>query len=284
MVDYRYCLVRYVPNLERMEPINVGVILQGHDRTEVRFSPHAAKRSDVDTAAFGHWKKFFLQELNADEPLFQPPKNTPEFLLNLQNLAQGPIVLSQPLVLSAAENRTFDEIHQSLLQRLVMPPDVSSNSEDLRPTGRFRRRAEERNFLKRGMKRYAHVAVDSGRRWIAYRQAVNGEFIAMDKVEIGRELGRTSDEIEKVFHITDLLSGFLGTTIEQKPTRYILLADHLNEPFSEQGETEFQAMQDDLRLLTEQVAKRGGEVIRTPERAEALADELDEKLPVLATP
>ena len=283
MLDYRYCLIRYVPVWERMEPINVGIILQGAHGVEFRFSPHAAKRSDVDTQAFRQWKEFLTTELGIDDqPLFQPPKNAPEFLHHVQSLCQGPIVLSQPLALSVLENRRPEEILDSLLTRLVLPLDQATATEDCRPTGRFRRRADEHDFLKRGMKKYAHVAVDDTQHWTAYRQVLNGQFIAVDKVEVGREQGRTADEIEKAIRITQLLQSFLSTKIDGKATRYVLLADELKEPFAEQNIDEFKAMKDDLDSVTSTVAKAGGQVLRTADQADQFTEELNEKLPQAA--
>ena len=100
-VDHRYMLIRYVPDVERMEPINVGVILQGQGQLDVRLSPHAAKRKDVDTAAFRRWKDFFIEEVKGDpESLFQPEKTSLRFLQNIAELCDGPILLSRPLTLS----------------------------------------------------------------------------------------------------------------------------------------------------------------------------------------
>jgi hypothetical protein len=188
------------------------------------------------------------------------------------------VVLSQPLALSAPESRNFGEILDALLTRLVLPLDPVSAGEDFRPTGRFRRRANEHDFLKRGMKKYAHVEIDANRHWAAYRQALNGQFIAVDKVEVGREQGRTADELEKIIRVIGLLDGFLNNQIHGKPTRYVLLADELKEPFSDQGADEFKAMQADLDSAVDAVTKAGGQVLRTADQAESFAEELNEKL------
>ena len=51
MQDFRYLLVRYVPDRERMEPINVGII-QGAGRIDFRLNPHAARRKEIETVTF----------------------------------------------------------------------------------------------------------------------------------------------------------------------------------------------------------------------------------------
>lgn len=280
MTDYRYVLVRYVPDHERMEPVNVGLILQGPGKLDILFSPHAAKRKDIDTEAFRRWKEFFNTEVSgAAAPLFQPDRASPEFLRYLEELCEGPVVLSRSLYLGAEPTRTFDEVLASLYQRLVAPPEIISPSAATRPTGRFRQVAEACDFVSRGMRRHAHIVVASKRLWMAYRQVINGEAIALDKVEVANQIGSTSYEIERLPRIAQMLPKFAGTKIDGKPTRYILLVDDLSKPFTNQSHEEFEAMRDDLQKAVAQIGKKGGQIIGSAKEAEAFAGELDRKLP-----
>jgi hypothetical protein len=280
MNEFRYVLVRYVPDRERMEPVNVGLILQGLGRIDFRFSPHAAKRKDIDTEAFRRWKEFFRSEVQgAAAPLFQPERASPQFLRYLEELCEGPVLLSSSLCLGTEPSDSFDDVLDSLYQRLVAPPEIVSPSAATRPTGRFRQIAEERRFLHRGMRRHAHVIVGARRLWMAYRQVDNGEAIALDKVEVANQIGPTSYEIERLPRIGEMLPQFIGTTVHGKPTRYFLLADELTQPFTDQSQDEFQAMREDLENAVELIAKKGGRIIRSVNEAEGIADELDDKLP-----
>ncbi len=284
MLDYYYVLIRYVPDRERMEPVNVGVILQGSGRLEMRFSPHAAKRKDIETTAFRQWKDFFRTEVEGDHmALFQPEKASPAFLRYLEQLCEGPILLSKPLLVSSDPSKEFEEVLESLYCRLVAPPEVVSPTAASRPTGRFRQLAEEHRFLDRGMKRHAHVMVNGGKLWMAYRQALNGEMIVFDKVEAANHIGATSYEIERLPRIKDFLPRFLNARVAGKATRYLLLADQLLTPFTDQSADEFKAMQDDLEVAVEEIAKLGCKVIRTTPDAEAFAEELNERLPQPST-
>ena len=280
MRDYRYALVRYVPDLARMEPINVGVLLQGQGRVALKLSPHAAKRSDVDTAVFRRWRDFLSTEVDGEDvPLFRPGKHSSSFFHYLGQLCEGPILLSEPLVLRTAQERDFDEILQELMRDLVLPLDERADESGTRPTGRFRALQETYQFLRRGMKRYSPVPVDASHRWSAYRQVLNGHFIAVDKVEVRRELGRTADEIDKLGRVCEGLGTFLGRCIQDKPTRYVLIADSLEVPFSGQSQDDFQLMQADLQKARDQVRAFGGEVIGTPEDAATFAEDLNRRLP-----
>lgn len=281
MDHYRYTLIRYVPDLDRMEPINVGVILQGSGRIDVRLSPHAAKRKEIDTQVYRKWRQFFLEEVRGEQArLLQPEKTSPQFLTYLQQLCGGAVLLSRPLVLEVAQGRPFDSVLEDLYIRLVAPPETTSPAAAHRPTGRFRQIAEERQFLKRGMKRHTHVVVNDQPLWMAYRQVANGQIIAIDKVEVDREIGATANEIERLPHILELLPKFFGAG-RKLPTRYFLLADVLQQPFTDQPEAEFAAMRDELETAVEQVKKAGGEVLRTVPETESLAAQLDQVLPLL---
>ncbi|RJP30960.1 MAG: DUF3037 domain-containing protein [Phycisphaerales bacterium] len=126
MIDYRYVLIRYVPDRERMEPVNVGLILQGRGRLDLRFSPHAAKRRGIDTAVFRLWRDFFKDELcGPAAPLFHPDRTSPEFLRYLEELCAGQVLLSRPLAFSAAATEPFEQVRDALYQRLVAPPEAA---------------------------------------------------------------------------------------------------------------------------------------------------------------
>lgn len=280
MIDYRYMLIRYVPDQERMEPVNVGIILQSAVSIKMRFSPHAAKRKTIDTSIFNEWKEFFKAEVDGQAaPLFQPERTSAAFLEYLEGLCGETVLLSSPLLLSVDSPASFDEVLESLYSRLVAPlPEVVSPAAAMRPTGRFRQIAEDRNFESRGLKKHAHVRVGTGRLWMAYRQLLNGDALAFDKVEVANRLGQTSYEIERLPRIAGMLPRFINEKVNGKPTRYLLIADELVEPFTDQSPIEFRDMRDDLEEAVAQIEECGGEIIRRPSDAEAFAEEIDGKL------
>jgi Protein of unknown function (DUF3037) len=279
MQTYLYSLIRYVPVMERMEPINVGVILQGEGLLDVRLSPHAAKRKEIDTQVFRKWREFFIEEIRNDPtPLFQPEKTSPQFLAYLAQLCEGPVMVSRALTVEIAPPRHFKDVIDELYNRLVAPPEATSPVEARRPTGRFRQLTEDRQFLKRGMQRHTHVVVADRPLWTAYRQVCNGHPIAIDKIEIDTRIGATANEIERVPRILEGLPTFLRPG---QAGEYYLLADELQKPFSDQSEVEFKRMRDELEEAVAKVEKAGGQVLRNIHKTEALANQIDRVLPAL---
>lgn len=282
MQDYYYTLVRYVPDVQRMEPINVGVILQGRGQLDIRFSPHAAKRKEIDTGVFQQWRQFLLEEVQGKPaPLFQPPKTSPKFLDYLGQLCDGAVLLSQPLLVSVDESRPFADMLAYLYQRLVAPSQVIAPAEAARPSGRFRQLTISYSFLRRGMRKHAPIKLDQEKHWMAYRQVVNGSVWAIDKIEVGNQIGTTASEIQAMNSITLLLKDFLAGRGLDRPTKYYFLADALESPFTDQAADEFSMMRDDLESVVRRVRDTGGTVIRTASEAELLANELDQALPPL---
>jgi hypothetical protein len=278
--DYRYILIRYAPDSMRMEPTNVGVILQGEGRIDMKIDPDTARRQHVDTEEFRNWKIFLTTEvLTESVPLFQPDRSKEEFLRYLETLCSGPVYLSKPLVLQSAEQE-FDALLEVLYARLVAAPTPKPLDEVKRPTGAFRRWSHERRFLDRGMRRHAHIITGTQHRlWMAYRQVLNGEAIALDKVEAANRFGETSTEIDRLSTIKERLGEFLSARVDGKRTRYYLLADKLSRPFNGQSEAEFNLMQADLEERVASIAKIGGEVLRSPQEVLGLVNDLDRKLP-----
>lgn len=280
MIDYRYVLIRYVPDLERMEPINVGIILQGNDHLELRISPHAAKRKEVDTVVFREWRSFFEEEIRGlPAPLFQPDRSTTKFLSHLSALCDGPITLSRPLLVSVDPSRSFEDLLDSLYRRLVAPHESEVPGDAARPTHRFRQLGQEMSFEARGIRKHAHVFVGDKRLWMAYRQLINGEMLAVDKVEVSNRMGQTACEIQCLPTIAEQLPHFINNQSDGRPRRYVLLADNLTRPFTDQSPEEFSAMRDDLEREVEKIRKQGGRIIRNVKEVESLAGEIDSKLP-----
>ena len=268
-----------------MEPINVGVILQASDRIDFKLSPHTAKRKDIDTDVFRSWRMFFAEEISGkDVPFFQPPKSSEQFLQHLANLCDGAVLVTRPLAMAVQSEAGFDSVLADLYDRLVAPTEHSRKERSPRPTTRFREIEDEKEFRKRGLKRYPYVPLNAQRRWSAYRQLQNGENIVIDKVEVGNQMGLTADEIQKLAGIGDFLSDFLGSAPADAPRRrYVLLADQLNEKFTDQSDDNFGFMREEYDRAIETVKQSGGELLRKPEDVAEFAEEVDKKLPQTAS-
>ncbi len=124
MNEFYYALIRFIPDAERMEPFNVGVLLQGRGLLDFKLSVHAAKRKDVDTPTFQKWRAFLEDEVRGEPvPFFQPPKESISFFRHLASLCDGTITISNPFFLSERTEESFEDILQSLYDRLVAPID-----------------------------------------------------------------------------------------------------------------------------------------------------------------
>ena len=278
MKDLRYVLIRYIRDRERMEPLNAGVILQGEGRLDLRLSPHLAKRADVETPVWRKWRKFFEDEVTGDAiPLFQPSRESQQFLRYLEGLCSGTVMLSAPLAVSVDDERDFATVLDSLYQRLVAPPEDAVSGPPNRPTAKFREIAERRKYLTRGMRKGAYITINNRALWMPYRQVENGELIAIDKVEVAKDPNRTGLEIEKLPLVESRLPAFLSAG-GVRPTRYFLLVDELTDNFTDQTDHDFKAMRREMEDNAAKIAKVGGRVLRGLKEVQDLADEVDSKL------
>lgn len=276
MNEFRYSLIRYIANPKRMEPQNVGVLLQGDGQIDFRLNPHASKRGDIDTQIFRKWKSFLHQEVHeAALPLFQPPRSDSEFLRYLSELCDSTVVLSPPL--QVISSKPFDETLNSLYEDLVAPPE-SSRAAARRPAGRFRQLSEEHEFLRRGMKKRMHLNRGADRFWMAYRQVANGTLLAIDKVEVDVRMDETANEIERLPLIENHLPKFLEKRKGERPSRFVLLADRFERPFGSQSYEEYEAMKDDFESAISRLQSKGAEVLRTVEATQGLVAEIDAML------
>jgi hypothetical protein len=283
MKEFRYALIRFIRDRERMEPVNAGIILQGDGRIDFKLQPHFARRKDVDTTMWTAWRRFFDHEIHGEAiPLFQPERSSPRFIHYLRELCAENVQISEPLRASTEEGETFESVLESLYDRLAAPPDDEQRATARRPTARFKELAENGQFLRRGMKKSAFVQVNQERLWHAFRQVENGLHIAIDKVEVGLELHLTATEIQTLQLVTEKLPRFLRRP-NVRGTKYILIADPLERPFTDQSEEDFIDMQKLLSQYQEKIAAVGGHIARTVEEVSAISTEIEHSLPPLAT-
>ncbi len=68
--DYLYQIIRYVPDLRRMEPQNIGVVVQGQFGVSCRIWTHfrpLGDKPDFDYGNFRKWREFFEAEINGPQ-------------------------------------------------------------------------------------------------------------------------------------------------------------------------------------------------------------------------
>ena len=139
-LSYLYQLIRYVPDLERMEAQNIGIVVQGHGQTITKlwkyFRPQG-DRVDFDYSNFRKWREFFEEEINGSQiSMFQPERSSPEFLEYLQSRCRSNYLLTRPLsIVMGSDN--VEEVRDYLYERLVRTPE--SNEPALQPVRRANR-------------------------------------------------------------------------------------------------------------------------------------------------
>ena len=286
MNDFLYALIRFVPDTVRMEPINIGVILQGSGKIDFKLNPHVARRKVIETQVFQRWRRFFEEEISGPPvPLFQPPKDSPQFIKHLGSLCESTITITRPLVHSIHEELPFQAVLDSIYDLMVATPEQKKKEPD-RPTSQFRQIEDEKEFRKRGMKKHPYIFVggDSGsKHWNAYRQVLNGQDIVIDKIEVGNQVGLTADEIQKLSSGAEhFLERFLRDNSRSgRPPRYCLIADQLVTKFSEQSDGDFAIMLEELEKTKATVRELGGEVLDHPDNIISFTEDLDGRLPQL---
>jgi hypothetical protein len=281
---FNYALIRFIPDSERMEPINIGLLLQGQGEVDFKLSPHAAKRKEIDTQVFQQWRRFFEQEVRGPAvPLFQPPKGSSDFIRHLSNVCEGAVRITKPLVHMATTQASFQGVLEEMYERLVAPPELVRRQPE-RPTSFFRQIEEEKDFRRRGMKKHPYIPSVGGQYWNAFRQVLNGQEIVIDKIEVGNSVGLTADEIQKIASGSEhFVKTFLGSRGDAgRLRRYCLIADKLTGRFSDQTDDDFDIMQEQLETAKDVVKRSGGEVLSTTDDITGFAEELDRKLPGLA--
>lgn len=148
-VSYLYQIIRYVPDLERMEAQNIGIVVQGEGQTITKlwkyFRPQG-DRVDFDYSNFRKWREFFEEEINGSQiSMFQPERSSPEFLEYLQSRCRSNYLLTRPLsIVMGTDN--MEEVRDYLYERLVRTPE--SNEPALQPVRRFRESIQARRLDK----------------------------------------------------------------------------------------------------------------------------------------
>lgn len=150
---YRYQILRYIADLRRMEPQNIGVVVQSDFAVSCRFNAHFRAGSEFDSANFRAWREFFRTEIFATAAgIYQPERTKIEFLEFLRGRCRGNYSLTAPLDLVMA-SAAIRDVEDHLFETLVKPPREEA-PKNLQPVQLFQNELERRKltnnrFLKR---------------------------------------------------------------------------------------------------------------------------------------
>lgn len=170
---FLYQIIRYVPDLRRMEPKNIGVIVQGQSDLKLRLWKHfrpGDDKPDFDYANFKKWREFFEEEVNGPQiPLFQPPRHSPEFLEYLHSRCRGNYIVTRPLHI-AMQIADIDEVAEYLYETLVRSPEEEPEPAE-QPVQRFREELREKKLEKnRFLRQDEYVILPNGDRQLFHWQ------------------------------------------------------------------------------------------------------------------
>ncbi|HSB08807.1 MAG TPA: DUF3037 domain-containing protein [Blastocatellia bacterium] len=202
---FLYQIIRYVPDLRRMEPKNIGVIVQGQSALKLRLWAHfrpGDDKPDFDYANFRKWREFFEEEVNGPQiALFQPPRHSPEFLEYLQSRCRGNYIVTRPLHV-AMRTDNIEEVTQHLYETIVRSPEEEPEPAE-QPVRRFRERLEARKLHKNPLlRRDEYVALPSGEaelfHWQYNKNHGSDELVLIEPVQWLGKIRLTQLELEHV--------------------------------------------------------------------------------------
>lgn len=228
---YLYQIIRYVPDLRRMEPQNIGVLVQGQSgvtfRLYTRFRPLVDK-PDFDYANFRKWREFFDVEINGPQiDMFQPPRESPDFLEYLQSRCKGNYILTRPLhVAMQADN--IDGVRDYLYETLVRSPEEESEPAE-QPVRSFREQLQAKKLDRHPLLHHDEYVTIRGEdselfRWHYDKNHGSNKRILIDTVQWLGRIRYTQFELEHVLNAAAKVrnAGF--------PAEFIVVMDEVAPP------------------------------------------------------
>jgi len=228
---YLYQIIRYVPDLRRMEPQNIGVIVQGKDETKCRLWTHfrpSGDKPNFDFSNFRKWRNFFETEINGPQiKLFQPPRQSPKFLEYLQSRCKGNYILTRPLHLTMRTS-DIEEVTETLYQTLVKSPEEEPEPSEL-PVRSFREQLQEKRLDRNPLfRRDEYLNLPNGQTELFHWQYVknhgSNQKILIDKVQWLGRIRLTQLELEHV------LIAVKKVRENMSSARLIVIMDPLDPP------------------------------------------------------
>lgn len=229
---YLYQIIRYIPDLRRMEPQNIGVLVQGQSQLRYQLWTHfrpGDKKPDFDFVNFRKWREFFEEEVNGPQiALFQPPRHSTEFLEYLQSRCGGNYVVTRPLHV-AMPTEDIDEVTEYLYGTLVRSPEESEPAE--RPVQRFREELRAKKLDKnRLLRQDEYVDLPNGEaqlfHWQYDRNHGSNERVLIEPVQWLGRIRITQLELEHV------LSAVRKVRDAQLPAHLVVIMDEVEPPSS----------------------------------------------------
>lgn len=228
---YLYQIIRYVPDLRRMEPQNIGVLVQGESRITLRLWTHfrpLGDKPDFDYANFRKWREFFDAEINGPQiKMFQPSRERPEFLEYLQSRCKGNYILTRPLHV-AMNSDNIEGVRDYLYQTLVRSPEEEPQPAE-QPVIRFKERLQAKKLDRHPLLHRDEYVTLRGEdselfRWYYDKNHGSNERVLIDTVQWLGRIRYTQFELE---HVLNAASKIRNASF---PAQFIVVMDEVAPP------------------------------------------------------
>lgn len=276
--DFTYALLRYVPDPERMEPMNFGVVVQSSEGMRIKLDNYFGARKGIEASVYKRWREFLEEEVEGEQKsIFRPSRESPEFWRYLRSLTGDTVLMTAPLKMSTGDDidltAALDGLYERLVSRRTAEKD-SSPGKPGNPTFEFRRIRDEKKLDRRGlMKGHGVRGKDGEVLWTPYRAIENGRRVAINKVEVNNDPERTNTEIGTAKYVASI-----GAQLKRLGIIWVVLFDALNERLPGQDAEAFNDMKDALESSRKRVNEANGTILSNPEEVRQFVDDLETSL------
>jgi hypothetical protein len=276
-ISYLYQIIRYVPDLERMEPQNIGVIVQGSGQTISKVWKHfrPSDKRDFDYSNFRMWREFFEEEINgAQVSMFQPDRGSPEFLTYLQSRCKSNYLVTRPLSI-ITKTDSAEEVRDYLYKRVVSPPETDEVPA-LQPVRRFREQLQEKKLDKHPkLHKDEYLLLPNGDselfKWQYERNHGSDQRVIIEPVQWLDRIRYTQMELEHVLSAAKKLrEASLNALL-------VVVMDEVSVP-SPNAKPSTEQLYENYIEGKEVLKGLSDEIVTTPEEAEVLATRIQNDL------
>ncbi len=272
--DFTYALLRYVPDPERMEPLNIGVVVQGAEGMKLKLDSYF-RRKDVDAGVYKRWREFLQDEVEGEQKsIFRPSRESADFWKYLRSLTGDTVTMTQPLKMATTEEVALERVLEKLYDKLVSrkEPEKEQNlGRPGHPAFEFRRIRKERKLDSRGLKKsHALKSARGDYLWAPHRVAENGQLFAVDKIEVDAAPELTYREIDKARSAASQVSNVTSIKV-----RWIVLIDPFEDDAFNLGASDRADMKRAFEETKAKVRNAKGEILSDPKEVSQFTAELE---------
>lgn len=291
---FLYQIIRFIPDLARMEAKNIGVIVQGGGEVAVKPNRQVTKwgKAKEHTESIKKWFQYFEEEISAptskpDDIIVPistliPDRRSERFLEYLMKQATGQIKVSRPFALEYRTEKTINTVIDELYRKLVATDTELEETTEEKPsisksiTNKFKECSRSKQFYNRGLHQDRHVTLPDGVKWFSYRNFHNGALNLIEKVEFSSDISRTGLEANKLlFLLREERPKTFGTDY-----KLTILLDPFRR-FSKLPDDENEAFRKDREEIGNLALAQNVELIENESGVEKLVNFIDEHLPKL---